>query len=251
MTLRIVHLFPRELGINGDVGNVTALVERAREYGIATEVVDVGRGDELPASADLVHIGSGPLSSVELVLPDAVRLGGTLRAWAADGVPFLAIAAGWEVLGRSITTEDGRVLQGAGVFPTRAVRQNVQAVGETVLRTRGGLLAGYVNQNSITQLEDGAASLGEVVKGFGNGGIEQPDLGLEGVVAGSLFGTHLHGTALAMNPGLADRLLTIAVQRQDAGAHLQRPSAGGRLDRIDHFARGSREALMRRVGVAE
>lgn len=251
MKLRIVHLFPRELGINGDVGNVLVLAERAREYGLEVEVVEVGRGDELPESADLVHIGSGPMSAVELVLPEALRFGPTLRAWAEGGVPFLAIAGGWEVLGRSIVTEDGRHLQGAGVFPTTAVREPHQSVAETVVRTRGGLVTGFTNSNSITTLEGGAESLGEVVKGFGNGGHAQADLGLEGVVAGPLIGTHLHGTVLGMNPELADRLLSLAVQRHDRGARLQRPQGGGRLDRVDHFARGSRDALMRRVGVSE
>lgn len=251
MNLRIVHLFPRELGINGDVGNVTVLAERAREYGLTTEVVNVARGDELPDSADLVHIGSGPLSAVELVLPEAVRHGERLRAWAAEGVPFLAIAGGWEVLGRSITTEDGRTLAGAGVFPSRAVREAQQAVDETVLRTRAGIVTGFSNQNSITSIEDGAESLGEVVKGFGNGGFQRSDLGLEGIVAGPLIGTHLHGTVLGMNPDLADRLLALAVQRHDRAARLHRPSTGGRLDRLDQYAHRSREALMRRVGITE
>ena len=37
--LRILHLYPEELGINGDRGNVTVLVERARIRGIGSEVV--------------------------------------------------------------------------------------------------------------------------------------------------------------------------------------------------------------------
>ena len=46
--ITIVHLYPRELGINGDVGNVTALRRRAEWRGMPVEVVDVGPGDALP-----------------------------------------------------------------------------------------------------------------------------------------------------------------------------------------------------------
>ena len=37
--LRILHLYPAELGINGDAGNVLALAERARWRGIDAEIV--------------------------------------------------------------------------------------------------------------------------------------------------------------------------------------------------------------------
>ena len=61
--IRLVHLYPRELGINGDVGNVTALRVRAGWRGMPLEVVEVGPGETLPPTAHLVHIGSGPASA--------------------------------------------------------------------------------------------------------------------------------------------------------------------------------------------
>ncbi|HEV7741947.1 MAG TPA: cobyric acid synthase, partial [Pseudolysinimonas sp.] len=61
--ITIVHLYPRELGINGDVGNVTALARRAGWRGLDLNVIGVGAGDTLPPQAHLVHIGSGPASA--------------------------------------------------------------------------------------------------------------------------------------------------------------------------------------------
>lgn len=53
MKLRIAHLYPVELGINGDVGNVTVLAKRARARGFEVEVVNVGRGaTALPDDVD-------------------------------------------------------------------------------------------------------------------------------------------------------------------------------------------------------
>ena len=55
--------------------------QRARWRGIEIEVVTTTSGGELPDDADLVHIGSGPLSSQRAVLDDLQRIAPTLRAW--------------------------------------------------------------------------------------------------------------------------------------------------------------------------
>ncbi|GGA57867.1 hypothetical protein GCM10011490_04670 [Pseudoclavibacter endophyticus] len=252
MSLILLHLYPRELGINGDVGNVTVLQRRGAAYGLDVQVVSAGIGDALPDRADLVHVGSGPLSAIEAVLPDAYRHAERLRSWRSAGVPFLAVSGGWQLLGGSLRTEDGRALEGLGVFPTRAVRGANHAVGETVLATPGGTVAGYVNHNAVTTLDDGASSFGQVVQGFGNLGADAPDAGLEGVVVGSSIGTHLHGTVLALNPVVADGMLAAAIRARTAGAggSLQRQAgpAGDWIDRVDDYARRAREAIIGRTG---
>lgn len=250
MSLVIVHLYPRELGINGDVGNVTVLQRRAAAHGIDATVVDVGRGDDLPPRADLVHIGSGPLSALESVLPDARRHAGALRSWCAEGVPFLAISAGWHLLGRSISTEDGRSLDALGIFPTRVTRTADYAVEETVLDTPGGTVAGYANHNARVDLDGGATPFGQVVRGYGNLGVAAPGAGPEGVVLGASIGSHLHGALLALNPIVADGLLSAAVRRTRPDAPFTRPGGapGEWLDRVDEFARNARAAIIARLG---
>ncbi|MGO2112888.1 MAG: type 1 glutamine amidotransferase [Pseudoclavibacter sp.] len=252
MSIDILHLYPRELGINGDVGNVMALARRGAAYGLDIRVIEAGLGDALPERADFVHVGSGPLSAIETVLPDAARHADRLLAWRDGGVPFLGISGGWQLLGKSIRTEDGRSLAGLGVFPTTAVRGAAQAVAETVLQTPGGTVAGYVNHDAITSLEDGASSFGQIVHGFGNLGADSPDAGLEGVVVGPSIGTHLHGTVLALNPIVADGMLVAALRAQSGGANgaIHRPTgdAGEWLDRVDDYARRAREAIIGRTG---
>lgn len=250
MSLIIAHLYPFELGINGDVGNVSVLRRRAEAYGFDVTVANVGRGDELPERVDLVHIGSGPLSSIETVLPDAQRHADQLRTLRDAGVPVLAISGGWQLAGRQIVTEDGRTLPGLGVFPSSVVRGSQYAVEETVLTTPGGTVAGFANHNAVTTLEQGATAFGQVVKGFGNSGVASQDAGGEGVVLGASIGTGLHGSVLALNPVVADGLLAAAIRRTTPGAMLMRPGGepGRWLDRVDEFARRSREAIIGRVG---
>lgn len=248
MKLRIAHLYPVELGINGDVGNVTVLAKRARARGLDVEVVNVGRGaGALPGDLDLLHVGSGPLAAVQTVQADALRHATQLRDLTEEGLPLLAIGGGWELLGTSITHDDGE-LEGLGVFGSRAVREPSQSVAETVVRTDSGLLAGFANHNAVTTLDTGVGALGDVVRGFGNGGSGAENAGAEGARHAASIGTHLHGPVLALNPSLADQLIEVAVERRDADRSLG--DGGEELARLDLWSRNARQALMRRIGVS-
>jgi hypothetical protein len=234
--LRILHLYPAELGINGDAGNVLALAERARWRGVDADVVTHASGDELPASADIVHIGSGPLSGQRAVHEDVLRIAPRLREWRDAGVPFLAIAGGWQLLGTGLETPEGDLLAGAGVFPTRAALGAKRHVGEIVVRLAdGSSVAGFENHSARTVL-DGAEPLGRIARGTGNGD------GTEGVVVGSSIGTHLHGPLLPMNPALADRLLGAALRGEV-------PSVP-QTERVDRYALNARRAIADRLSVS-
>jgi hypothetical protein len=239
--LRILHLYPRELGINGDVGNVTALLERARWRGIDADVVRHGVGDSLPDAVDIVHIGSGPLSSQRVVLEDVQRIAPTLREWRDEGVPILAIAGGWQVLGSEIVTAEGERLTGAGVFPTRAQLGSARQVGEMIVSTADGVLAGFENHSSQIVLE-GGEPLGTVLSGVGNGDEERS----EGVQVAAAIGTHLHGPVLPMNPSLADRILAAALARSGDTTAL---AAVGEVRAVDGYATNARRAIADRLGV--
>jgi CobQ-like glutamine amidotransferase family enzyme len=66
-------------------------------------------------------------------------------------------------------------------------------------------LSGYENHAGLTDLGPGAAPLGRVDVGVGNGD------GTEGAIGGRVVGTYLHGPVLARNPALADLLLSWVV----------------------------------------
>lgn len=200
MSIVVVHLYPRELGINGDVGNVLALQKRAEWRGMPLTVHDHEVGAELPETVHLVHIGSGPASGQDAVRDDLARIAPTLRGWAGRGVPFLAIAGGWQLLGRELVALDGTVTPGAGIFPTRATLTTERRVGEVV----AGDVAGFENHGAVTELLDGAEPFVRITQREG----AAP--GPEGVVVGPSIGTNLHGPLLPMNPAIADALLTAA-----------------------------------------
>jgi CobQ-like glutamine amidotransferase family enzyme len=241
--ITLLHLYPRELGINGDVGNVTALAKRAEWRGMPLRVLDHEIGSPLPDAAHLVHIGSGPVSAQELVREDLYRIAPRLREWAAGGVPFLAIAGGWQLLGRELTALDGSLSIGAGVFPSSAVLTTRRAVDEVAA---SGDIAGFENHGAVTTLLDGALPLATTLHGRGNAAGGGPARGAaEGVIAGGSVGTNLHGPFLPMNPSWADRLLESAA----ALAGVPYGDDDGRCAQADDYARKSRAAIRSRLGV--
>ena len=175
--LRIAHLYPAELGINGDRGNVIALATRLRWRGFDCDVVDVAVGDALPSEIDLVHVGSGPRSARDAVVPDARRHAARLHEWAAAAVPVLAIGAGLQALGMSILAPDGTRREGAGILPIDSVDLEARTVGEVLgERSTSGRFAGFLNH--AARLEIGHATpLTVLVRGAN---------GAEGVRTGSL-----------------------------------------------------------------
>jgi CobQ-like glutamine amidotransferase family enzyme len=229
--ITIVHLYPRELGINGDVGNVTALRRRAEWRGMPVKIVEVGAGDALPEIAHLVHIGSGPASSRVPLHDDIARHATTLQDWAADAVPFLAIAAGWQLLGREVIELDRTVRAGAKVFPSAAVISADRVTGEVAGESQLGEVAGYVNYGATMILDRGVDCVGTI------GGRE------EGLVSGNLVATNLHGPFLPMNPVWADRLLTAAATRAGTDPGEDDP----RIAVIDDRARRARAAIRGRI----
>jgi len=251
-SLTILSLYPRQLGINGDSGNVLALTARAEWRGIAVTVVEHNIGDSLPESVDLVHIGSGPRTAQLAVQADLAAITPQLRAWKSAGVPVLAIAGGWQLLGTSITEEDGTVVPAAGLFASSSTLVAKRAVGEIVVATAEGTLAGFENHGAVTVLADGATPLGTVTSGFGNAGVAAsagvggPGAGAEGIVDGDSVGTHLHGPFLPMNPAWADRLLSAALANRGLDATLD---SDERLTRVEAAASNSRAAIAKRLGL--
>lgn len=246
MALRILHLYPRELGINGDAGNVATLVRRLEWRGLDAEVLTRGIGDTMPKSIDLVHIGTGQAAAQRTVHPDLMTIAGALRDFSAAGVPIVAITAGWQLLGQSLELADGTVLDGVGIFPSRARLVNDRVIGEiTGTASDGGLVAGFENHGAVTTIFGSVRSVMTVSKGFGNACRDSaPGPRVDGVRDGVNIGTNLHGPFLPMNPRFADDLLTAALTLK--GVNL--PPADSRINAVDELAANARKAIVGRVG---
>lgn len=205
----IALVYPDLLGTYGDSGNATILAQRLRWRGTPAEVITVLAGDAVPASADLYVVGGGE----DLPQAFAAReLCATrpLHHAVAGGAAVFAVCAGLQILGTSFVGPDGVEADGLGLLDCRTVRgSGPRAVGELVVDPDPvdglAVMTGYENHGGRTVLGPSARPAGRVRSGVGNGD------GTDGAVLGHVYGTYLHGPALARNPALADLLLSWVV----------------------------------------
>ena len=110
MELKICHLYPDVLNLYGDGGNILCMQKRLLWRGIGAEVTRLGLGS--PASLagyDLVFIGGGQDFEQQVLLEDLHRgRADEIRAAANDGVVFLTICGGYQMMGRYYETFDGK-----------------------------------------------------------------------------------------------------------------------------------------------
>ncbi len=209
--LVIAHLYPREMNIYGDLGNIITLVKRLEWRGYAAEVRPVEVGEDFDwAAVDLVFGGGGQDSGQLIVGADLLRHGQDLRQLVTDGVPMLTICGTYQLFGRGFITTDGRDIAGIDVFKASTVGGNVRMIGNIVVDSPFGQLVGFENHSGQTVLEADQAPLGVVRKGYGN----NPTSRREGVITNQAIGTYLHGPVLPKNPALADRLILAALKRR-------------------------------------
>ena len=219
MELRLVALYPEQMNIYADRGNILFLRRRCEWRGIRFTYEAAGAGEAVdPASCDLIYVGGGQDRDQRLVARDLVATKRAALASAVDdGVVLLAVCGGYQLLGHGYRLDEERI-EGLGLADLETVREpgprligNVEI--EVDLGTGPRLLAGFENHGGRTYLGDGAESLGRVIRGFGNNGKD----GLEGVRRANMLGTYLHGPLLPKNAWLADRLIQLALARR-AGA---------------------------------
>jgi len=237
-SLRIGVLAPDVLDSNGDAANARVLVARARWAGLDADLVPLRHRDDFRDRPDVLVAGTGADEDLPGVLDVLRDVDATVRGWADSGTEFVAIGAGWELLAQSFTTASG-IVQGIGVFPGRAVPAAARATDDLVVESPAGVLVGFENHLRRFEGIDPGTVLGRVLHGTGDGE------GLEGHLAGSLLGTHLHGPLLAKNPVLADAIMTRAAERNG----LEYAVVDPRLVRADETARAAREVIAKRLGV--
>src|SRR5947207_8321900 len=215
--LRIGHLYADEMNIYGDRGNILTLQKRAEWRGIPVEVRAIGRGPAPDLSdIDLIFWGGGQDRDQELVFTDAAaHKVDAIREAIDGGAVVLAVCGGYQLLGEYYVTADGKKLPGLALADLHTVPGARRNIGNIVIETSGlGLkpptLVGFENHSGKTYLGAGLRPLGQVIRGAGNHGED----GTEGVAAGNVLGTYLHGSLLPKNPHFADFLLLRALQRR-------------------------------------
>ncbi len=210
MRLSICYLYPDLMNTYGDRGNIICLSQRARWRGIDVTITPLTIGDSIdPRSYDLYFFGGGqdwqqiPVSQDLLTVKKE-----PLIEAISQGAVLLAICGGFQLLAHYYQPFQGERLPGIGLFDAWTVAGKKRMIGNTVVTLDQTLLlsmqsvlgrndfpttlVGFENHSGKTYLGQGSKSMGLTTYGFGNNGDDK----LQGSVAGSAFGSYLHGSLL-------------------------------------------------------
>ena len=214
--VRLCHLYPDEMNIYADRGNIAVLQRRLEWRGMGLAVTHCGPGAALdPAQHDLIYLGGGQDRDQAMVADDLARTkGAAIRSAVEDGVVFLAVCGGYQLAGHGYTGIDGSRMPGIAVLDADTVAGATRLIGDVLIEaTLDGehhQVAGFENHAGRTELGSGAQPFGTVLAGSGNNGVA----GHEGCTRLHAIGTYLHGPLLPRNPWLADRILMWALEHR-------------------------------------
>jgi CobQ-like glutamine amidotransferase family enzyme len=210
-TIQILYLYPNEMNIYGDIGNVRTLVKRLEWRGFKPEVMYHHPGQSWHGEPDIIVGGGGQDSGQLKVANDLQAIGDVLHRLADDGTPMLMICGMYQLFGNRFVTGEGRELSGIGIFDMETRATNQRLTGPLVLQTKKfGQVIGYENHSGQTHLAPKQEPFGAVRRGFGN----TADRVSEGAVKHNVYGSYLHGAVLPRNPDFADALLQLAISRR-------------------------------------
>jgi lipid II isoglutaminyl synthase (glutamine-hydrolysing) len=205
MELRVLSLYPDQMNIYADRGNILFLQRRCEWRKIAFVWKGAGPGESVdPAEHDLFYIGGGQDRDQRAVAADLVETKqAALAAAVDDGAALLAVCGGYQLLGESYQLGE-ETLPGLGLADLRTVREEgPRLIGNVAIETELGgekrLLAGFENHGGRT---------------------------------------YLHGPLLPKNAWLADHLIELALERR----YGERPTLEPLADELERAAHASARA---------
>ena len=222
MELKICHMYPDVLNLYGDRGNILCMGRRLAWRGIGCEVTKLPIGSQARLSDyDLVFIGGGQDFEQQVLLEDLHRgKDREIRAAVEDGLPFLTICGGYQMLGSYYETYDGQRCDFIGALDLYTVGSRERMIGnykfELAPESGGSIVVGFENHSGKTRLGSCLQPLGTVLAGYGNNGEDKT----EGARYKNVFGTYSHGPLLPKNPAFCDFILLTALQRKYGAAEL-------------------------------
>lgn len=202
--IHILQLYPREMNIYGDDGNVLALTRRIEWYGYQPVLHHYSPGDNLPENIDIIIGGGGQDSGQGKIQQDLQRIAPQIRKLADKDTPMLVICGLYQLFGHFFQPYRAERIKGIGVLDVETYGKEERLIGNILTHSEEfGDIIGYENHSGQTYLGTNAEPLATVRLGAGNN--------LEGEHEGARYrrviGSYLHGALLPKNPAIADYLI--------------------------------------------
>lgn len=215
MKLTICHLYGNLMNTYGDNGNLLMLKHHCKLRGIEVESKLISIGDEFnPNEFDLMMFGGGQDYEQKIVSEDLqLKKEAITEFIESDGV-VLGICGGFQLLGHYYINAAGDKLPGIGAIDYYTINQeNNRYTGDVEIYNEdfNETYLGYENHSGRTFLGENVNPLGKVKQGFGNNNEDKT----EGCHYKNVFCSYFHGPMLVKNQHLANRLIDLAIERQE------------------------------------
>lgn len=230
LSIKIVHLYPEEMNIYGDMGNIITLKKRAewRDIDVEVDQIDLINKDKYP-EGDLYFMGGGQDNDQFKVFEDLLN---NKRDFIKNEVEankvFLLICGAFQLFGEYFLDAQGREIKGLDLLPikTKAPGDALadRCLGNLVTEVTAEInteihekypgnpkktIVGFENHGGQTFFSNkNIKPIANVISGKGNNAKQ----GIEGARIANMFGSYTHGSLLPKNPHIADMLLTIALE---------------------------------------
>lgn len=213
MELNICHLYPDLLNVYGDVGNILILKYRAEQRGIKVNIINTSLNDEFDLeNTDILFFGGGQDFEQSIVANDLKTIKReNLQKYIEDGKVVIAICGGYQLLGNYYMAPNGEKIEGLGILDIYTEGGDTRFIGNTIIYNEefDETYVGFENHSGRTYT-NGLKPLGNCLHGYGNNGKDKN----EGCIYKNTFCTYFHGSLLSKNPELADRFLSIALNKK-------------------------------------
>lgn len=211
LTINILHLYPQDMNIYGDNGNILTIKKRLEWRGLESKIINYNPGDKLPDDIDIVIGGGGQDSGQIKVASDLQKIKNYLHNLADSGTPMLLVCGLYQLFGHKFETIDGITIPGISIFDALTIGKSERLIGNIVTKSNKlGEIVGFENHSGQTFLGKNATALATVIKGAGN----NLDDNSEGVVFKNCIGTYLHGSLLPKNPKIADFMISTVLENK-------------------------------------
>lgn len=230
-SLKLVHLYPKEMNIYGDRGNIITLSKRCEWRGIELEIINAGLDSAKIPEGDIYFMGGGQDNDMYEVFEDLLKNKKKfIESEVEKNKVFLLICGGFQLFGKYFLDSQGRQIDGLGILPieTKAPGNQVKdrclgnlltqidpdllnLIGSSYEEIISPTLVGFENHSGQTySTEEDFEALGKVLFGRGNNSEES----IEGFRFKNVFASYSHGPILPKNPHLADFFIYQALQNK-------------------------------------
>ena len=211
-TLKLGHLYPKELNLYGDIGNIITLQKRCEWRGIELIVDNINLNDNI-SEHDIYFIGGGQDKQQIDVAKDIQRHKEFLTEERDKNKVFLGICGGYQLLGHYYQPHNSEKLLGTSLLDAYTIAGKNRFIGNVtaeIENLESKTLVGFENHSGLTYLQGETKPLAKIAIGRGNNGEDNT----EGARFKNVFGTYLHGSLLPKNPHFADLLISLALQNK-------------------------------------